>query len=146
MKRKSGEIDLSGWSLGSIDELHKGMEQLLLAAARDVLGLALDSEFSYIAFPAVWAGAPGSKYSSDGQGGPAVDDPLTMYLVTGLGGSESNGPTYSFSLRESLQTDMAWCVRDGSGKHGLGLLSTALRDLASEIDSAIAAAPDDEEE
>jgi hypothetical protein len=141
MKRKSGEINLSGCSLGSIDELHKGMEQLLLNASRDVLAMALDSNESYLSFPIEWAGAPGDKYSSDGFGGPAVSDPLTMYLTTGLGDRLGSGPTYVFNVREVLQDSIKTCAVDGSFKHGLSLLSAALRELADEIDSAAAVAP-----
>ena len=137
MKRHSGEIDLSGWSLGSIDELHKGMEQLLLNAARDVLNIALDSDESYLSCPVIWAGKPGDEHSSDGQGGPAVADPLTLYLCTSLGGSELKDPTYTFNLREILQSDIRECARDGSFSHGLSLLGAALRDLADEIDAAV---------
>jgi hypothetical protein len=138
MKRIKGEIDLSSWSLGSIDELHKGMEQLLLNATRDVLNIALDGDDSYITFPIEWAGAPGAKYNSDGHGGPVVTDPLTVYLSTGLGGGEGCDPIYAFSLREALQSGISNCAEDGSFSHGLSLLSASLRELADEIDAAVA--------
>lgn len=138
MKRKSGEIDLSKWSLGSIDELHKGMEQLLLNAASDVLKIALESDQSYAFFPIIWAGAPGDEYSSDGHSGPAVTDPLTLYFCAGLGCSENEDPVYTFNLREALQDDIDTCARDGSFSHGLSLLSVELRKLADDIDKAVA--------
>lgn len=138
MKRIKGSIDLSGWSLGSIDELHKGMEQLLLNASREVLSTALDSDESYIYFPIEWAGAPGDEYSSDGCGGPAVADPLTLYLATGLGGDERHGPIYTLNIREALQGSLSDCAKDGSFSHGLSLLSASLRELADEIDAAVA--------
>lgn len=133
MKKVENNSNLEEWSLVSIDAL----KDVVLKAAGEAVDIAMEDDETYIYFPIEWDDGPGAESSarSDGLGGNAVTDPLTVYLTVALD-SEGSAPTYSFNLRDCLTNSIKACAEDGSFSYGLGVLSAALRDLADEIDSA----------
>ena len=98
--------------------LQDGIEQTLECIFED------EDEKAYIFFPIEWE-------DSDGLGGPAVSDPLTIYLVL-----DSINTHYAFNLREALAGSLEFCAQDGSFSDQLPKLSHALRELANDIDAA----------
>jgi hypothetical protein len=128
MKPTKYKADLSGWNLDSIGDISIKLSEVVLAATAESLQHIFESDETYIYFPVEWE-------DSDGIGGAAVDDPLTIYLRVGM---ESDGekPTFQFNLRDVLKGTMEWCASDGSFSEGLGRLSDSLKALAKDIDDA----------
>jgi hypothetical protein len=131
----SPDPDISGWSIPipALESLRRDIEKVIAEA----IDMAMQDTDTYITFPVEWADDDGNQEGSDGVCGPAVDDPLTVYLRIAINNS-MEPTTYSFSLRDALKDTIETCSEDGSFSSGLKKLSSSLRDLASEIDAAIA--------
>ena len=128
------DIDLTDWELDAIDDAVILYKETVRKGMAEALKLLLEEEDTHMFFPIVWY-EDDPTLSSDGVGNAAVDDPLTVYLTLGLEGMPA---TYAFNLREALEISLNWCRSDGSHDAGLRKLSVALRDLADDIDEAIA--------
>ena len=128
VRRVCGKVDLSDWGIRALNDVNQVIGEALLKAVEEALDYAFEDDETYFYFPAEWP-------RSDGVGGPAVADPLTIYLRVGLEG-DGEKPTYRFNLREAVAESMAACREDGSSSTGLGRISAALRELADEIDAA----------
>ena len=131
------------WGLDSIDKLEKDISTGLKAALAEVIHYAMQEDDTYIYFPAVFIrnnNYPDADFEkSDGvRRGHEVEDPLTVYLRVAATYAGDEQPTYSFNLRDSLQNDIDSCKEDGSYGYGLAKLASALRELADDIDSAVA--------
>jgi hypothetical protein len=128
MKRLGKKPDLSDWNLPDVFDEEKTFREMLQDALEQVLTAIFEEkpEEAYIYFPVEWG-------DTDGRGGPAISDPLTIYLAL-----NSIDLAYSFNLREALATSLEWCAEDGSFSDQLPKLSHALRELANEIDAACA--------
>lgn len=120
--------DLSEWVLPDVFDPEKTFTEMLQDALEQTLEVIFEDEDqqAYIYFPVKWG-------DTDGRGGPAVSDPLTIHLAL-----DSIGSAYSFNLREALAASLEWCAEDGSFSDQLPKLSHALRELANEIDAACA--------
>lgn len=129
MKHKKHKIDISDWGIQAFNKVSNILEKSFCKAISEVLTYAFEIDETYIDFPVQWE-------RMDGSGVPSVKDPLTVYLHLALDNGDGKLPTYEFNLRDSLSGAIADCAIDGSFSTGLGRLSTALRQLADEIDAA----------
>lgn len=128
------DIDLTDWELDAMDEAVEAFKNAVRKGIAEALKISLAEEDTYVFFPIEWYEDDPAQ-SSDGVGNAAVDDPLTVYLRLGF---EEGPTTYAFNLRTALETTLKWCREDGSHDAGLRKLSGALRELADDIDEAIA--------
>lgn len=132
MKSKGGSVDLSGWILESADDVARKIADeisgITLKAAGEAVQYALEDPETRAYFPAEWG-------DTDGIDGPPVEDPLTVYVRIALH-TEGEPPTWEFNIREILQDTIDDCASDGFFSEGLGRISSALRDLADDIDNA----------
>ena len=128
MKRLGEKPDLSDWVLPDVFDEEKTFREMLQDALEQVLEVVFEEEDeqAYIYYPVIWG-------DTDGAGGPAISDPLTVYLLL-----DSVHSGYSFNLREALAGVFEICAEDGSYSDGLPKLSSAFRELANEIDAACA--------
>jgi hypothetical protein len=128
MKRLGKKPDLSDWVLPDVFDEEKTFREMLQDALEQALEVVFEEEEEkpYIYFPAEWG-------NHDGNGGPAIVDPLTIYLVL-----DSINAAYAFNLKESLAGSLEMCAEDGSFSDTLPKISHALRELANEIDAACA--------
>lgn len=134
MKQLKYKVDLTDWHLQSVDEYGQIFGKALLAATTEALQLAVESDDTHAYFPAEWSSNEDDIPGCDGLGGPEPEDPLTIYVIFALGGMEGKDPIFSFSLREVLEKRITECAEDGSWGFGLGRISSALRNLADDID------------
>ena len=135
MRNVRHKPDLSKWSLPLSDEITSTLEKAISNTVESVLELAFDEGDTYITFPIEWVS---DSRNSDGHGGPAVTDPLTVYLVVDIGSDDNEKPIYEFNLRDVLAGSISDCASDGSFSNGLSKLSASFKALAEEIDAAIA--------
>lgn len=128
MKLLRKKPDLSEWVLPDVFDPEKTFTEMLQDALEQTLEVIFEDEDqqAYIHFPSLWG-------ETDGGGGPAVSDPLTIHLAL-----DSIGSTVVFNLREALEGTVQMCAEDGSFSDQLPKLSHALRELANEIDAACA--------
>ena len=110
---------------------------------------ALDAPFPpYISLPSIWA-----AYGNDGEGGPAVTDPMIVRItIPGLSADPESceGPSWDFSLagmvEELLDSEMNQNTGVIEGKVERDVcakVATAFRDLADRIDRVLAKTEDD---
>lgn len=133
MKRAYGKVDLSEWNLGSVDEIADLMKLAVHRAAAEALNLALEDDSTYPWMPYVWAP------NSDGNGGNAPDDPLTIMVTLALNADDADFPEISFSLRDALSSCLDDCRHDGSFADSLDLIARSMHAFADEILAAVAA-------
>ena len=135
LKHREYEVGVPDWDIPAIDALKEEIDQTIRRTVSEILASTLADDDTYVYFPIEWA-----AIGEDGIGGK-VPDPLTVYLRVSMPGEETlESPTYEFNLRDVLREDIKECSAGGSYSIGLGMLSAALRDLASEIDAARAKA------
>lgn len=126
IKVVSGSPDLSWWGLPALDDLGEILNKTLLKAVEQAIAYAFSSGDSYIRFPAA-LGEEDGEYEGD---------PLALEFVVAVG-ADGKCPKFELSLRDMLEWPIECCSEDGTFSPGLGLLSSALRSLADEIDEAI---------
>jgi hypothetical protein len=129
MKHKHGKIDFSDWHLPSLDNLTSLIDTGIRDVVKEIFEGAINDDEVYIRFPIVWSEL---DCDEDGHGGPAVTDPLSIYI-----NFYEDGPVFETSLHECLKSDIEDCIEDGSFSNGLKLISTELRKLADKIDAAV---------
>lgn len=129
MKHKHGKIDFSDWHLPSLDNLTSLIDTGIRDVVKEIFEGAINDDEVYIHFPIVWSEL---DCDEDGHGGPAVTDPLSIYI-----NFYEDGPVFETSLYECLKSDIENCIEDGSFSNGLKLISTELRKLADKIDAAV---------
>lgn len=135
MKHRKHKIDLSDWTLDSVEKVSKLFEDAVFKAASEALQLVFEDDETRIFFPVEWSKEPSDSYKgTDGIGGKQVKEPLTVYLQ--LATSEDEPATFEFNLRSAVIDSIETCAEDGSYFTGLGRLSASLKKLAAEIDAA----------
>lgn len=127
----SGPVDLTTWGF---DDAKVNLSTIINDAFRATFEDASPS----ISFPWEWAPC------SDGRNGPAVSDPLTIYVSLPLGADEDNEPEWACSIRNELlgmielhQNPYTKKVEDKEGIFVLVGMIDALRDVANELEAAI---------
>jgi hypothetical protein len=135
-KKTSGKVDLTEWSLESLDEftdaISSKLEEVAKKMAAEALRIALDAT----------SDDPPLLYFKSLKGYPSgVEDPLVLELTLwsisdeALAGEEVN---VEFDLREVLAIEVEECAKDGSWSEKLTSISAALKNLAADIDAAVA--------
>jgi hypothetical protein len=125
-RRTTRKPTIKDWNI-DLSDLTEVLSPAIFKVIDEILDVVLEE--TSIDFPAIWG-------DSDGAGGPPVDDPLTVYLSLNFDGEDYC--FYEVSLREPLVIDMEDCRSDGSYADGLERVARGLRDLAAEIDAAVA--------
>ena len=125
MMKLKGQISLDHFNLESVGLF----TNMLLLSAKEALDLAFADDNTAAFFPAEYG-------DSDGLGGPAPVDPLTVYFQIALDGDDE-GPYWQTSLSEMLEDTIGYCARDGSFSKGLERIRDGLRELADKIDAAL---------
>lgn len=127
--------DLSEWELSTIDtfteKLRDGLDKAMREAVADAIELSI-SEGRFRLRAAI-LNAP----TSDGYGGAAVKDPLTLYVDVGFQEPGDADVLIKFNLREALAGELASLTRHGAYKPGFEMLRDALRRLADDIETAM---------
>lgn len=120
--KHSPKVDFSGWNLegASAEEI------------ADCISKELDKEANCSA-PIIWADPelPGERH--DGNGGPPVDDPLTVYIHLPLA-SEDDNPFWSFSIADLLLDELSEEMI-GDRTWARSKVCAALRALADKIEN-----------
>jgi hypothetical protein len=147
LTRIAGVVNLKDWTLDAftaidaacsaakdeigpeakLDALIDGVKRLCVVAAAEALEVALssDDDAPYIHTPIT--------------GDYPEGDPLAVGIHIGVGDADTlDDPAFQFTLRDVYGGDMQDCAIDGSYGPELQKVATALRDLASEIEAAIA--------
>ena len=125
------KVSIDGWELDAF----RRFDEVIASAVAEALVLAFNDEDTTVAWPAAYG------HDSDGEGGPGVTDPLTLYLRVALHGTDDlEPPVFAFNLREAIQRDIDDCREDGSYRRGLSDIRNALGLLVHDLDAAINAA------
>lgn len=148
MEHVSNKPDMTEWGLESLETLKKDITVGLKKALAEAIHYAMQDDQTNVYFPAIYlrdmSHPENHGKKSDGtRRGHEVADPLTVYLRVAACDHGEELPTYSFNMRNALESDLDACKEDGSFAYGLTKLSSALRGLADEIDSVIDSAPKD---
>lgn len=135
--KRRGELDLSDWSIESVDTLVERLHGVITERSHDLAREIFDAAVEH---DATLNFAIARSVDSD-------DDPLTLTLI--LWDIATNTEPYKadtsleygFNLRDALGDDLDQCRQDGSSSEQLKSISAALKRFATEIDEAVAAAP-----
>lgn len=132
------KVDFTGWEFAdgkfgelAAEEVAKAIEEQLV------------DDPPWISLPTIWT-------DDDGNGGPPVTDPLTIYITLPLGKmsnhGDAGGPMFSFTLREFLEqsleeVDGNWSNDDAAlllrVENDLRSLADWLRDKRTEIEKTM---------
>lgn len=133
------KVDISTWSLQSVEGLKQEIERVAYAAANEALTLAISYE-AFAWFPHEW---DFGDQPSDGINGPLPDDPMTIHINLPLGEHDGEGPTWSVSLRTMVREAIDGSMSPADGKiatehvKGMAAIRDGLRGLAQAIDDAL---------
>jgi hypothetical protein len=123
------------WIPEEMERLQKVLESKIKRELDDWLTTRFKEEAPYLTFPFCWAP------EEDGDGGPAVSDPTTIYIhLPAL--SEPNGVTYSVPLSEVIK-DFLDSYRHDDGtidpeqSSPCSALAKRLHELADDIESQL---------
>ena len=125
--------NIEDYEIESLDDLKEVLSAGIIKAFNGFIHEAMQRDDTCIYFAAIH-----SIDSSDTSG-----DPLTVNLSIAERELGDDQPTYSFNLRDSLESYLDDCKEDGSGWYGLSRISSELRVLADQIDAAIDSAKKD---
>ncbi len=138
------DVQLSGWSFNARNEIYEAFEKVSLLfekavakGAEEVLNIALkDKSYIHLAADAI---------TSNGIGGEAPDDPLTILLFVPLFNDNDECPAFEFHLSDAVEDAIDDNVEHESGKienkKAIGVflrMSSSLRNLADKIDDSLA--------
>lgn len=116
---RSPPIDLSNFAFGDLrGELAKLIGKALTAH--------LNETHPYVSLPAAWG-------DSDGEGGPPVDDPLTLRVHIPFGEDDDSEPYWQVSLADIAESFLSDTRDDGSYSEGALRIAGALEELAKKI-------------
>jgi len=116
--------------LSNVEELHDAISEAVKAYVKAMLSEEAEAS---ITFPILYSP------EEDGWGGPPVDDPLAIYLVLLADHLDLDFKVrLKTSIRDQLEITLDMVAEDGSHREGLTKFAKALRELADEIDEAIA--------
>lgn len=126
-KTTASNIYLSDWNLPKMDEVREkileAFEEVILAACEDGADVRL---------PYIWSTTTvDGEEASDGEGGPAVLDPLIMRVGVPLGGSIDRMPSWDVDLGAFIEGEVAFLNGDWSGVDEDAELLTRMRDRLS---------------
>ena len=126
-KITASNIDLSDWDLPKMDEVREkileAFEEVMLAACEDG---------AVVRLPYIWSTTTvDDEEASDGEGGPAVLDPLIMRVGVPLGGDIDHMPSWDVDLGAFIEGEVAFLDGNWSGFDSDSELLTRMRDRLS---------------
>ena len=134
------KVDLREWNFPSIENINSTIEDAIKAAASEAIDIALEEYEWRFSFPAEYGP------DSDGRGGPAPLDPMTIAVGIPLGDEIYGDVEFQCSLRNIVQeiiTDhenggRADAAISGSSRDSLNRIANGFHGLAEMLELALA--------